>query len=40
MDDTEMLCTCGDSSAMHVDGTEQCFNGECGCSFFEPVDEE
>lgn len=29
------ICTCGDSEDMHVNGCEQCFNGDCGCKEFE-----
>lgn len=35
MDDDKIMCTCGDPSSMHVDGCEQCFNGDCGCKEFE-----
>lgn len=31
----EKICTCGDSENMHVDNTDQCFNGDCGCKEFE-----
>lgn len=35
----EKICTCGDSEDMHIDGCEQCFNGDCGCKEFEEQDE-
>ncbi len=34
------MCSCGDPSSMHVDGCEQCFNGDCGCREFEEKDSE
>ena len=34
------ICTCGDPSSMHIDGCEQCFNGDCGCREFEEREEE
>ncbi len=30
----ELMCVCGDSEAMHVDGSEQCFVVDCGCREF------
>lgn len=35
----EKFCTCGDSENMHVDGIEQCANGDCGCNEFEDKDD-
>ncbi len=34
------MCTCGDRSSMHIDGCEQCFNGDCGCKVFEDENED
>lgn len=33
--DREKFCVCGCSEEMHVDGSEQCFNGDCECPEFE-----
>jgi hypothetical protein len=33
-------CTCGCKSSMHIDGCEQCFNGDCGCKEFEESTQE
>ncbi len=35
METKEKICTCGCEESMHVDGCEQCFNGDCGCKEFE-----
>lgn len=36
---TEKMCTCGEIEDMHVNGCEQCFVPDCGCSEFEEVCE-
>ena len=38
-DPEDEMCECGDPASMHVDGEDQCFNGDCGCRCFEPRDE-
>lgn len=40
MDDSEMVCVCGDLGSEHVGGSEQCFVIGCGCSWFEELGDE
>jgi hypothetical protein len=35
MEQTPLVCVCGDSEDMHIDGCEQCFVVGCGCREFE-----
>ncbi len=39
-DTEDKICVCGDPESMHVDGCEQCFNGDCGCKEFEEKEEK
>lgn len=34
----EKICVCGCSEQMHIDCTDQCFHGDCGCKEFEEND--
>lgn len=39
-DESDPMCVCGDRSSLHIDGCEQCFNGDCGCPVFEEYEPE